>query len=263
MSGLRISILLLLLGFTKLMSQDSLRSFQPSFYNHLLKEHLYSDAHYYLSIQGHLPDSILVEHLLLTRQLSGGYDHHKAIFDSIDPEALLSPFRRTRYLALLVDDHQMDKLHSLLTSPSFAYRRNEIEATIGMLEQKNLLQLADYNTSSFYSIADKYSRFRAKSSLAAASLSLVPGLGKVYLGYPYQGISSLLVNTLLFAQMAESFHVAGPKSIRFGLTASVFTVFYIGNIYGSYIAARKQTLSFYHQIQHEIAHYYFSDSAVF
>jgi TM2 domain-containing membrane protein YozV len=244
-------------------AQDSLLAFQPSFYDHLLRQHLYADAYRYLSIQRHLPDSFLLERLLLSRQLHRHGFKDKILLDSIKPFALQSLHGQKRYIALLAESNRIDKLHSLMQSSSFVAQHQELELTICMLEQKPLPLSDAYYPSSFRAILDKYHKFKPKSSLIAASLSVVPGLGKLYLGYTYQGLSALLVNSLLIAQMAESYQRAGPKSIRFGLTAGLFGIFYVGNIYGSYTAAKKRKHDFYHQIQYEIVHYYFSDTTVF
>jgi hypothetical protein len=76
---------------------------------------------------------------------------------------------------------------------------------------------------------------KAKSPLMAASLAiLVPGLGKVYAGSPYNGLSTFLSHVPLGLIVWESYNNAGVNSARFITFTSFASLFYFGNILSSY-----------------------------
>jgi len=82
-------------------------------------------------------------------------------------------------------------------------------------------------------------RFESRSkspALAALMSAVVPGSGKIYAGKTGEGIASFLYVGTFAAMTAENWVKAGPKdwkTLLFGLTG---TLFYIGNIYGSYVS---------------------------
>jgi hypothetical protein len=248
--------LLCILWFGQLPGQETHAVFQPSFYQHLLSHQLYQEAYHYLSLQPGLADSLILDQSILFRQLhkSDSGDIHMLRTISRDP--VLRPDRQKQYLGLLFEHRQKDLLLYLSALPSFASRKTEIQLSVSMLNQQKLTTTPDSLSSVFIDLTHKYQTYKRKSPAVAAGLSLIPGLGKFYAGYKYQGISAFLINTLLFLPVAESYRKTGPKSLRFGLTTGLFGVFYLGNIYGSYAAAKKRNKDFYDQIHHEITQYY-------
>jgi hypothetical protein len=90
-------------------------------------------------------------------------------------------------------------------------------------QQKNLTEHRNY-----------LKGLKSKSSLLAGALSaVVPGAGKFYAGRKGNGIYTLLITALLGAQTYEGYRKDGLKSARFIIYGSLFTSFYIGNIWGS------------------------------
>lgn len=91
-------------------------------------------------------------------------------------------------------------------------------------QEKNLIQ-----------ISHELMHQKTKSPFLAASLStILPGSGKIYAGKTGEGISSFLIVGSLAAVTAENYFkngITNPKTILFG---GIFSVFYIGNILGSY-----------------------------
>ncbi len=76
---------------------------------------------------------------------------------------------------------------------------------------------------------------KTKKPIIAAGLSaLVPGLGKVYGGKPYDGLGTFLTHVPLGFIVLESYNKAGLNSARFITFTSFATLFYIGNILASY-----------------------------
>lgn len=74
-----------------------------------------------------------------------------------------------------------------------------------------------------------------KSPLLAASLStLVPGLGKIYAGKTGDGISSFIGCSALGLVTWEQYRKNGFNDYRTILSAALFSLFYGGNIWGSY-----------------------------
>ena len=78
---------------------------------------------------------------------------------------------------------------------------------------------------------------RSKSPvLAAAASAVVPGLGKVYAGELGEGVASFLTVGSLAAITAENWVKYGVKNWKTILFGAIGAVFYIGNIYGSYVS---------------------------
>lgn len=88
-------------------------------------------------------------------------------------------------------------------------------------------------------IAGDIRKQKKKSPLMAAVLSaLVPGAGKYYLGKIGQGTMSLVGTGILGLQAYEGYRKDGVKSPRFIIFGSLFSVFYVANIWGSAVAVR-------------------------
>jgi TM2 domain-containing membrane protein YozV len=77
-----------------------------------------------------------------------------------------------------------------------------------------------------------------KSPVAAAVFSaMVPGLGKIYADRPEDGLFSFISTGIFTGLAAWSFYEDGAGSVRGWIYASVGSIFYAGNIYGSVMAA--------------------------
>lgn len=80
--------------------------------------------------------------------------------------------------------------------------------------------------------------------LAGLYSALLPGAGKVYAGKPKQGIAAFLPVLTLGLLAYEGLHKDGPLSVRFLGFGSLFTVFYIGNIWGSALSVKVNRSEF-------------------
>jgi TM2 domain-containing membrane protein YozV len=99
--------------------------------------------------------------------------------------------------------------------------------------------VASYTSFSFAKDFEKIRLVKRKSPLLAGTMSaLVPGLGKLYNGKPGSFIASLLSCGLLGIQAYETYNHGGFNSVPFYIYGSLFSVFYLGNIYGSYIGVK-------------------------
>lgn len=84
--------------------------------------------------------------------------------------------------------------------------------------------------------SERYESKRKSPILAAAASALVPGLGKVYAGRLDEGVAAFMTVGLLGAFTANCWAKDGLsdwKTIAFG---SLTSLFYLGNIYGSYFS---------------------------
>ncbi|MFH1052558.1 MAG: hypothetical protein V1779_16690 [bacterium] len=74
--------------------------------------------------------------------------------------------------------------------------------------------------------------------LAAGLSTIIPGLGKVYTGKTIDGLFTFLLLGFTTWQAYDGFADDGTASIKGWLFSGIGTVFYLGNIYGSYIAVK-------------------------
>ena len=82
-------------------------------------------------------------------------------------------------------------------------------------------------------------RFNQKSMILAGLMSaIIPGSGKMYAGKVGEGVSSFLSIGVLAALTLENYYKAGPKNFKTIAFGSAFTIFYLGNIYGSIISIK-------------------------
>ncbi|HMP99957.1 MAG TPA: hypothetical protein PKC24_09265 [Cyclobacteriaceae bacterium] len=78
-----------------------------------------------------------------------------------------------------------------------------------------------------------------KSMFAGGMMSaIIPGSGKIYAGRPGQGIYNFFITGILGLQTLEAYNKSGPESFRFIAYATLFSSFYIGNIWGSALAVK-------------------------
>jgi hypothetical protein len=88
-------------------------------------------------------------------------------------------------------------------------------------------------------IADELATHKRKSPLLAGILSgILPGSGQFYSGKTGQGIAALLLTSGLSLVAIENYNKRGPDKFETIFFGSVFTVFYIGNIYGAAFSAK-------------------------
>lgn len=130
-------------------------------------------------------------------------------------------------------------------------------------DYKLFSQYASEFTSDFYQLEDEQQKlvdfygemtsFNRKSmALAGIMSAIVPGTGKMYAGKAGEGLSALLTNAILGAITVENYLKGGitnPKTIIFG---SLFTVFYVGNIYGSMVSVKVYREEYYDSIEKRV-----------
>ena len=80
----------------------------------------------------------------------------------------------------------------------------------------------------------------------------VPGSGKFYTGNRGQGATAFMTVMSLAALAAESYYRAGPKSVQFISFSTIFTIFYVGNIWGSVSSVKKRNETFYKELERNV-----------
>ena len=96
--------------------------------------------------------------------------------------------------------------------------------------------------------------FHHKSPVVAGVLSaVVPGLGKWYLGKPNEAFGAFIPLASLGILTYEAYRKGGVKSLGFVSFASLFSVFYAGNIWGSMVSVKIRTESFNNNNEKNIA----------
>jgi hypothetical protein len=106
----------------------------------------------------------------------------------------------------------------------------------------------DFNYSNFacaqeqkdlYKSRDELKANKKKSPLLAGLMSaVIPGTGKFYAGYQGQALSAMFPTLIFAATAAETYYRAGPKSFQFIAAAGLFSIFYVGNIWGSVLSVK-------------------------
>jgi hypothetical protein len=101
--------------------------------------------------------------------------------------------------------------------------------------------------------AFKMKNYKRKSPFLAATLStLVPGLGKFYAGKKGQSLATFSFCAVLGAATAENYIRGGARSPGFIIFGTFFSMFYLGNIWGSAVSVKIARDSFYKTKENEI-----------
>lgn len=135
----------------------------------------------------------------------------------------------------------------------------------------NALLVKDYNTFKTYyalvpdhhllleeklklnNVALKIRDFNPKSPFLAGLMSaVIPGSGKMYAGKIGEGVTALLGLSLLGAITYENYKKAGPDNYKTIIFGSMFTVFYVSNIYGSVYSVKVYRDEFYKSVNHAV-----------
>lgn len=155
---------------------------------------------------------------------------------------------------------------SILSSDSLKIElRHFQQAGIALLQQN--YQLFDKKSQAFsfqytafanqekklLSFAQKLRKMPRRSPFVAGVLSaVVPGMGKVYAGKTGQGLNMFFQNLFIGAQAAEALIKDGVTSPRFIIYGTLFSFFYIGNIWGSVLSVKMQKREVYETVRHEV-----------
>lgn len=221
------------------------------FINYLLGNNLSHDAVYYLYGSNFAPSDTLSFYKGLSLYTAG------ALQDATKELALIqkeSPyFEKAVFYGAVCDAYTGDYQHARQRLELYNGPRSELKAyqlaAFSLLE--NDLQAYKQHSSQFAFDSYAYSEgaqimdriykerveFKSKSPLAAAAMSaVVPGLGKIYAGFPGQGVASFLTVGTLTAFAVENWQKHGGSDWRSILFTTLAGVFHIAGIYGSYFS---------------------------
>ncbi len=128
--------------------------------------------------------------------------------------------------------HRTDSLLSLFKKSNPVYRPQWDRM------DQHYQRLADFNPKSY--------------GIAGVLSGIIPGSGKFYAGQKGAGISSFLLAGGLAAISLENGFKTGWGKWNTLLTAGIFTIFYVGNIYGSIVSVRVYRERFYNELDRAI-----------
>lgn len=255
-----IATLLLFFGKLSAQSTDDMR-----FASYLLKMnldsefvHLMKETKFTTTDSNSKADSIhwlKAQYFDKNEQIDSAYFHFKTIPDN-------SPlFEKSKYWATYefmrlntaakIDLNQSDTISQM--GKTFQLGALLFNRNIPQFEQKRTMG----NSLELNTFKDTYNELKLhkkKSGFVAGTLSaIIPGLGKVYAGKKYEGISNFLPVTVMAAQFYEAARKSHTKAdARFIISATLFSVFYIGNIWGSALSVSVARQEFDNKIDNEI-----------
>ena len=166
----------------------------------------------------------------------GRFFESKAVLDKIsDNDTSVAEMKHLQLAGINLMEHQLtefDHQRSKFTYSNYCFSDNE----------KALALLgAECNS------------FRRKSPFVAGLLSaIVPGLGKVYAKKPGSGISAFLSVSILGAIAYENYSKRGLEHPATIIAGSMFSILYIGNIYGSVYSVNAYRDEFYEKVNYRV-----------
>lgn len=94
---------------------------------------------------------------------------------------------------------------------------------------------------------------KKKSPLLAGVFSaIIPGSGKIYAGKPGEGLSTLFLHTILAFMAKEALQKDGVQSPRFLIYGSIFSLFYVANIWSSTLSVKIYRNEYYESVHESI-----------
>ncbi len=106
---------------------------------------------------------------------------------------------------------------------------------------------------SLISIREDLRNHKSKSPLLAGIFSaVVPGTGRIYAGKTGLGLGTLITSVIFGLQTWEGYRKDGVESARFIIFGSLFSIFYVGNIWGSVYTIKIANEEFNEAVNHKI-----------
>ncbi len=139
------------------------------------------------------------------------------------------------YNGLLKNNSLADK-SNLLIGLSFAHQ-HKFDSSAHYFSNVSKSSQYYYISTVVLENANQYKFLKYKNKNVAGLLAIIPGLGYVYTGHNTSGISSLIINSLLFYAVYTSINT---KNYGVASLMGVFSIgFYLGNISGSIKSAKR------------------------
>lgn len=238
--------------------QDSLLT-NVRFLKHLREQKLFTERYFVLHELTPLQNAETLAESAWTLAQLGKSDSAIAFYQKVNLDSLGHLRFSNHYLSLLFSTYRLTSLESSLQqvrSPDsltakFSFANQLLQGRV------SATQPLPYEISKSY---NAYKKVLRKSAFVAGTMSMVlPGTGKMYYGQRRQGWNFLFANAVLGIQAYESYRKAGIQSARFITFGSLFSLFYIGNIYGTVKGLKKSRADHKRQLHYEISNYYFAD----
>jgi TM2 domain-containing membrane protein YozV len=231
------------------------------FINYLTKEGLLNEKYYLLMSLKDSTNTIVKAEKAWTLSKLGSKRLALKYYQDISFDSVLANGFAGNYMKSFLLSDSLTKIRKLLKDSGNildSSLRNKMELSVSLLNGTvpSDVLLPDYLSNAYL----KHLVYKKKTLAIATGLSvLVPGMGKIYMKKPRQGLNMFLANLIFGIQAFESFKKAGPESIRFIAFGSLFSAFYTGNIYGTYKGFKKVRRDTYQQLKYEMEEYYLAD----
>lgn len=227
----------------------------------------------YLFISQKQPDDTIIYRIACCYQKTG--EHNKAIMAF---ERLITEYHASE----LKTQARYGICYSLFKSGRYEDSLQFIEGTLGtvknhdqflLLKGINLLYLKQYQEAytlleaynatdnlrqklvarELMELTDKALNPDQRSPVLAVLLSaVIPGSGKMYAGHAGDGLFSLITIGIFGGMAAYSFYEEGLYSVKAWVYASIGGLFYLGDVYGSAVAALRYNDTYQNKIVQQI-----------
>jgi hypothetical protein len=247
------------------LSDSTKNIFSWKFYEYLIQSKLHDEAFTWLqkypaNLRNEVVDNTIYLEMSKLYSQKGEYQLSNNSLRKISAFTDTVNLRFAVCIAVMVSDTSIledyEKRYSQLLTIS---ERKKIATVIKSLKREKLEAsdfLKDSTDNAFCSIAKNYLFHKKKSPALAGLLSaMVPGLGKLYIGYKYQAMSSFVMNISIIAIAAE-YMCKGSGIIPWVIPLPVAVVFYSGNILGSILLTKKREIDFQNNTNENIKTYY-------
>ena len=105
----------------------------------------------------------------------------------------------------------------------------------------------------FSDYSDRIKKIKRRSPVVAGLMSaVVPGAGKFYAGNKGQAMAAFITTAILGLSTAEIYYKQGYKNPNFYVFGSIFTIFYVGNIWGSSLSVKLAREHQYRELDDQI-----------
>lgn len=240
------------------------------FLRHLRQQKLYPERLYLLN---HLSSPRHTNQLNLEKSwifyALGRYDSALTFYNQVPLDTVFQYRFHNNFLGLLFKyryAEQLNKIDSICNTYHKDTTLQNIRLAVNAMQLRypiKTLESAGLPDPVFIGYS-KYYKIKRKSGVVAFTCSLViPGMGKFYYGQWRSGLNMLIANAVLGIQAHEAYRKTGPSSGQFIIFGSLFSVFYLSNLYGTVIGLKKAKRDQKKQLHNEITDYYFNDADVY
>ncbi len=223
-------------------------------HDHLNKHQIDSLNYYYAWAYYNLQDLEKgIEKFSLVSDSSGFYNASR-FFASWSELYLGQPEMAKLFLAQTAPSSMAEKELLLMFNTSIALKNRNlpnVDSLISIALRSKPVYEPQWERMQIHS--SRLNNFKPKSYALAGILSgTLPGAGKIYTGQKGAGVSSLLSVGAMAAITIENGIKTGWKRWNTLSAASIFSVFYIGNIYGSIVGVKIYRERFYNEVDRAI-----------